>query len=277
VKAVSSVPHDGFGADRDGPENFGVAGGLRRNVGAIGALCGVIALCAVAGLTLYPRLLCHWTGFGCPATTSELQRQGSGACVSGDASTPDAQRAGACRLAQAARLIDETRGARAQAEQETLLAAYKWRQTRECAAAASACGARECYAAYLTEFGDSGENASEARAERERLEPACRALLLPSTADGRYLARSKAACEAKPASVVVEVKNGEIAWRYELGGIVYQWRGLVDASGAIQATVGGSPLYAASGRFTDAERVATMTYPQCPGGVSMRILNKIPD
>jgi hypothetical protein len=280
---VSSIPHDAFGANHKNPETFSQrwAAFLRRNVGAIGFALGLLALSLVAGFALSPGLLCRWTGYDCAAATSEPQSQPGDACDIGRGKglteINARERAGACRLALAARTIDETRGAHAQAEQENLLAAYKWRQAKECAAAAPACGARDCYAAYLSEFGDSGGHASDARAEQGRLEAACRALLLPSAADGRYLARSQAACGAKPASVVVEIKDGEIAWRYELAGIVYQWRGLVDAAGAIQATVGGAALYSGSGRFTDAERVATMTYPQCPSGISMRILNKIPD
>ncbi len=96
-------------------------------------------------------------------------------------------------------------------------------------------------------------------------------------ADGHYLARSQAACGAKPASVMLDIKNREVAWRYEYRGIVYQWRGEVDAEGAIRASVGDSEVYKASGRFADSGREVTMIYPDCPDGIAMRIVNKIPD
>ncbi len=96
-------------------------------------------------------------------------------------------------------------------------------------------------------------------------------------ADGHYLGRSQAACGARPASVMLDIKNREVAWRYEYRGIVYQWRGEVDAEGAIRASVGDSEVYKASGRFADSGREVTMIYPDCPDGIAMRIVNKIPD
>jgi hypothetical protein len=102
-------------------------------------------------------------------------------------------------------------------------------------------------------------------------------LAAPDAADGHYLARSQAACGAKPTSVIVDVRSAEIAWRYEFDGIVYQWRGEIDADGAVRASVGGSDVFRASGRFTDAGREATMIYPDCPEGIAIRIVNKIPD
>jgi hypothetical protein len=96
-------------------------------------------------------------------------------------------------------------------------------------------------------------------------------------AGGHYLARSQAACGAKPASVMVDIKNREVAWRFEYRGIVYQWRGEVDAESAIRASVGDSDVYKASGRFADSGREVTMIYPDCPDGIAMRIVNKIPD
>jgi hypothetical protein len=96
-------------------------------------------------------------------------------------------------------------------------------------------------------------------------------------ADGHYLGRSLAACGAKPASVIVDIKSREVAWRYEYRGIVYQWRGEVDAECAIRASVGDSDVYRASGRFADCGREVTMIYPDCPDGIAMRIVNKIPD
>lgn len=96
-------------------------------------------------------------------------------------------------------------------------------------------------------------------------------------ADGHYLGRSQAACGAKPASVMVDIKSREVAWRYEYRGIVYQWRGEIDADGAVRASVGDSDVYKASGRFADSGREVTMIYPDCPDGIAMRIVNKIPD
>ncbi len=123
----------------------------------------------------------------------------------------------------------------------------------------------------------------EARERASASEPAQasrRAVEAPvplAQADGHYLGRSRAACGAKPASVMVDIKNREVAWRYEYRAIVYQWRGEVDAEGAIRASVGDSDVYKASGRFADSEREVTMIYPDCPDGIAMRIVNKIPD
>ena len=49
------------------------------------------------------------------------------------------------------------------------------------------------------------------------------------------------------------------------------------ADGAIRASVGNSDVYKASGRFADSGREVTMIYPDCPDGIAMRIVNKIPD
>ena len=46
----------------------------------------------------------------------------------------------------------------------------------------------------------------------------------------------------------VDIKNRGVAWRYEYRGMVYQWRGELDADGAVRASVGDSDVYKASGR-----------------------------
>jgi hypothetical protein len=124
--------------------------------------------------------------------------------------------------------------------------------------------------------GESANVRKPAPATRQNIE-APAPLVRGEQADGHYLARSQAACGEKPTSVIVDIKSAAIAWRYEYGGIVYQWRGEIDADGAIRASVGGSDAFKASGRFTDAGREATMIYPDCPDGIAMRIVNKIPD
>ena len=125
------------------------------------------------------------------------------------------------------------------------------------------------------------ENAARERASAdEPAQPPRHAVEAPvplAPTNGHYLGRSQAACGAKPASVMLDIKNREVAWRYEYRGIVYQWRGEVDADGAIRASVGDSDVYKASGRFADSGREVTMIYPDCPDGIAMRIVNKIPD
>ena len=134
----------------------------------------------------------------------------------------------------------------------------------------------------LPSNGHLKENAARERASAD--EPAQaprRAAEAPvplAPTNGHYLGRSQAACGAQPASVMLDIKNREVAWRYEYRGIVYQWRGEVDADGAIRASVGDADVYKAFGRFADSGREVTIQlYPDCPDGIAMRIVNKIPD
>ena len=284
---MSSIPHESMPEDR--PRVPGMGGGaafLHRHLATIGLLLGLVVLCVIAALAMSSELMCRWTGRDCIASPKTLSKPVGDVCdATNDKRLTEGEareRAEACALAQASfaqttREIGGAPDAATQAEKDSLLAAYKWGEVRKCAAAASACGARDCYGAYISEFGGSSPHAAQAREEQARLAGACRALLAPAAVDGHYLARSQAACGAKPASAMVQIKSGEIAWRYEYGGIVYQWRGTVDAAGAVRASVGDSDVFKAAGRFTESEREATMTYPDCPGGIAMRIVNKIPD
>ena len=151
----------------------------------------------------------------------------------------------------------------------------------DCAASPKAISRPVAAPSEAANYGHSKEG--EAREPASAGEPAQaprRAVEAPAPlaqADGHYLRRSLAACGAKPASVIVDIKSREVAWRYEYRGIVYQWRGEVDAEGAIRASVGNSDVYRASGRFADCGREVTMIYPDCPDGIAMRIVNKIPD
>jgi len=279
---VSSIPHESMPADRPRVQGLGrEAASLRRHLATVGLLLGLVVLSIVAALAMSSELTCRWTGYDCAVSPKAVYKPVGDVCdATNDKRLSEAEareRADACMLAQSTSQITEVSDAGAPAEKKNLLAAYKWGEARKCAAAASACGARDCYGAYVAEFGGSSPHAAQAREEQARFAKACRAALAPGALDGHYLARSQAACGAKPASAMVQIKSGEIAWRYEYGGIVYQWRGTVDAAGAVRASVGDSDVFKAAGRFTESEREATMIYPDCPGGISMRIVNKIPD
>jgi hypothetical protein len=115
----------------------------------------------------------------------------------------------------------------------------------------------------------------EAEADIARAERDCR----PTTpsADGRYLARTRAACGAQPYSVTVEIEHGQIHWRHEYQGADYPWDGTIDASGTIQGLVRGSSDLRATGHFNDDEREVKMVYPQCAPGITMEIVNKMPN
>ncbi len=222
-------------------------------------------------------------GLTCPSAALEVGRSSveeQPACeLPQDISPSDgeamARARGACRLAQAARSVDLAQDDRTRAERERLLESYRWRQVQECVVGASDCGARSCYSGYLAEFGSSGAHKTEAQASRERAEQKCRANALSATADGRYLARSRGGCGAKPDSVTVEINHGAISWRHEFQGISFNWSGTIDSGGVIEAAVGNSSAYSAAGRYSETDRGVAMKYPRCEGGISMQIINKI--
>jgi hypothetical protein len=285
---VSSIPHDGMRSEGDGSGGPGRGFDfLRRHSVAIGLIFGLLALGMVAAFALSATLLCRFTGYDCAATpgarvnpvAAKPSKNAVGdACAANPGGTDAQQRGGACRLARAAITVPEA-GADAPPteDQGALRAGFKWKAARECAAAATPCGARTCYEDFLSDVGDKGQHGVEARRELARVAETCKSTLASSALDGRYLGRSQAVCGAKPQSVVVEVKDGEISWRYEFRGIVYQWRGEVDAAGAIVASVGGSAAFSARGRLSGSEHEATMALPDCPAGVAMRLVNKIMD
>lgn len=109
----------------------------------------------------------------------------------------------------------------------------------------------------------------------ERAEQTCSANALSAIADGRYLARSRGACGAKPDSVTVEIQRGAVSWRHDFRGISFNWSGTIDSGGAIEAAVGNSSDYVAVGRYSESDREVAMKYPGCESRISMQIINKI--
>lgn len=242
----------------------------------------IVALLGAAAFTAFPTTGCDSLGFMCPSAAREVDRSSveEPACdLPKDISPNDgeamARARAACRLAQAARSVDRAQDDRTRVERERLLESYRWRRVQECVVGASDCAARSCYSGYLAEYGSSSVYKAEAQALRERAEQKCRANALSATADGRYLARSRGGCGAKPASVTVEIDHGAISWRHELQGILFKWSGTVDAVGAIEAAVGNSPDYSAVGRYSEADREVAMKYPQCETSISMQVISKI--
>lgn len=277
---MSRVDHGPRGAGDGGPDRDGFDP-LSHRYSLVIAIAAVVFFGAAA-FSAFPNTGCDSIGLMCPSVAQEAGRARveEPACEApkdvspGDADATTRTRA-ACRLALAARSVDQAQDDRTRAERDRLLEGYRWRRVQECVVAASECGARNCYSGYLAEFGASGVHKAEAQLLQERAEQKCRANALSTLADGRYLARSRGGCGAKPDSVTVEIQRGAISWRHDFQGISFNWSGTIDSDGVIEAAVGNSSEYRAAGRYNEADREVAMRYPRCESRISMQIINKI--
>jgi hypothetical protein len=140
---------------------------------------------------------------------------------------------------------------------------------RQCAAGASDCIVKNCYAGYLAEYGNSGAFGDRARAEVAGAENRCQpkppdSPSPPAIADGVYNAGAHPGCRAAAQfGIHVTVKAGTVIWEHELRGTRYTWSGTIDGRGNIRASVGNSSSFTASGRYSDSEHDVQMIYPQC--------------
>ena len=237
---------------------------------------------SVPALALLPSVRCRLIGASClvSAPSPDITETEVSTCeLPEDISRNDGEalksvRAG-CRLAEIAHSFDRAQDGGSAVERQRLLDSYKWHEAQECTVGISDCATRSCYANYLAEFSVSGLHTVEAQAMQRQAEEKCSANALSSLADGRYVARSSAACGVKPESVTLEINHGEISWRHEFQGISFQWSGRIDSNGAIDASVGNSSAYSAIGRYNEADRNVRMTYPQCVSSISMQIISKM--
>jgi hypothetical protein len=243
----------------------------------------VLAIAASISAMLSTSLRCKLFSSYCPGAVPALDvAQTEPVCSLSESAPPydrGAQKAAraACRMNELARLFDQAEDDETKANKQNLLESYKWRQAQECAAGASNCAAKNCYASYLAEFGGSSLHEIEARDLLRRAEQKCISPARSSMADGRYLARSSAGCGSKPGSVTVDIHQGRISWRHELQGVQYSWDGTIDSAGAVTAEASSESAFRASGQYTDADRSVTMTFPDCATGITMRIINKMSD
>jgi hypothetical protein len=83
----------------------------------------------------------------------------------------------------------------------------------------------------------------------------------PTIVDGTYSTHVMAGCGEAFQSVLVKIERGAISFEHLVKGVPYGWRGMIDASGAITATVEGTTGYRAVGSFED--KSIDLTYPQC--------------
>jgi hypothetical protein len=276
--------------------------------GSIGLLLLIVGL---AGLLLLPESRCRWFGWSCPLSTPLTEPPGEAdearkalKCVGNakslgrpcdivptcidpyrrrfptgrsrddfDAIAKDARRD--CDLARQKQTEeDASRQARDEAARQSEQEDAMWRSAQQCAQNAASCVVASCYSGFLDRYRAAGSRRAEAEAAIARAAQGCGS----GRADGRYLARSGSACGAKPdLSINVTIRQGRIAWEHEFQGIAYRWNGAIDAGGAIEASVGNSPSFRATGRYSDEERMILMRYPQCAAGVRMDIVKKLGD
>ncbi|HYA81718.1 MAG TPA: hypothetical protein VED87_12410, partial [Methylocystis sp.] len=167
----------------------------------------------------------------------------------------------------------------------------KWQSARACVNDSSGCAAARCYDDYLAEAPPPRAHAEQALAARARVLQSCSAAAARTAVpiaprvpvgdargrDGRYLARSRGGCGTKPGSVTLTIEGTAIAWRHEFQGQAYEWRGAIDASGRISASVDGAATFQANGRYSGLDREMTMKYPQCETEIPMSIISKLAD
>jgi hypothetical protein len=169
---------------------------------------------------------------------------------------------------EAAKLDNECDVVRKQSDEDSA-----WQSAGRCAASATACAVVQCYDPYRTKYCPAGAHCAAAQIEITRAAQNCRPPPLPpstqAAVEGRYSARSSAACGAKvDYSIVVDVKGGRISWEHEFLGVKYLWEGTIDAYGKVTAKVANFPGYTATGQFDkDATKEIQMKYPHCNSGV----------
>jgi hypothetical protein len=253
-----------------------------RTTFVLGSLAFLAIIASVAAM-LSTSLRCEIFSSYCPGAVPALDfAQTEPDCGLSESAPPhdkEAQKAAraACRMDELARSFDQEEDDETKANRQNLLESYKWRQAQECAAGASNCAAKSCYASYLAEFSGSSLHEIEARDLLRRAEQKCVSHTSSSVTDGRYLARSSAGCGSKPESVAVDIHRGRISWRHELQGVQYSWDGTIDSAGAVTAEAVNESAFSASGQYTEADRSVTMTFPDCASGITMRIINKMSD
>ncbi len=242
---------------------------------AVPIVLGFVTLAIAAAAPSFRCLL----GASCAAITSSSERR-EAACEA--EKVPSTRKIGSgtnaragCQLVSIADSFELANDSQATAIKQQLVESAMWREAQECAAKSSACVAETCYSNYLARLGPSTFHKPAAQALQGAFERKCGAALLPSSADGRYLARSSQACGMTPQSVAIEINHGRISWRHEFGGISFQWSGWVNSSGAIEAYVLNGSGFRAAGQFDDFGRQVTMTYPSCDDSIPMHIINKV--
>lgn len=242
----------------------------------------VLAIVASISAMLSSSLRCKLFGSYCrgPALASDVAQTEPPACGMSESAQPDDREAqkvarAACRMNELARSFDLAEDDETKANRQKLLESYKWRQAQQCAAGASNCAAKSCYASYLAEFSGSSLHEFEARDLLFRAEQECVSNTPMSVTDGRYLARSSAGCGSKPESVAVDIHHGRISWRHELRGVQYSWDGTIDSTGTVTAEASNESAFSAAGQYTEAGRSVTMTFPHCATGITLRIINKM--
>lgn len=143
---------------------------------------------------------------------------------------------------------------------------------RQCAAGASDCIVKNCYAGYLTQYGGQGALRDQARAEVAAADDRClrkpadnpNPPSTPAIADGVYNASAHRGCGAAAQfGIRLTVKGGSVSWEHDFRGIRYNWNGTIDNQGTIRASVGNSNSFTATGHYSDSERNVEMSYPQC--------------
>ncbi len=173
---------------------------------------------------------------------------------------------------------------------------------KQCASRANACVVETCFAQYLGGHAN-GAHAAEARAEIAQARRAClnpppkrapeprppvvNTEPTPGPAplkDGEYLAEARAVSECgvqKQRSLRVFVCSGKISWTHEAPLAPNQpprplkWEGFISGDGALQASVGGSLSYKATGQISDTARNIDMRYPDCVSPVTLTISRQL--
>ncbi|WOJ89869.1 hypothetical protein RZS28_00705 [Methylocapsa polymorpha] len=270
-------------------------------------------LVVLVGLVLSPEYRCRWFGRSCPSvtpmqllSTDEEEARKTRECVSDVTRLGQLCFVSICidsylrqfptghsrdefdAIAEGARVeCDSARQGRIQeeaprrAQDEALQAQPEdsmWQSAQQCARNAATCVVQNCYWDYLDRYRAPGSRRAEAEAAITRAEQSCLNAHAMGVANGRYLARSDNACGTKPSlSINVTIRQGQIAWEHEFRGTAYGWSGTIDSAGVIEASVGSSQSFRATGRYGDEERMILMRYPQCALGVNMDIVKKIGD
>lgn len=230
--------------------------------GGLAARDGGLPAVAFTGAAASSLLL--WAALAGNASSFILAAKAASSCQSDGAG---------CLLSNATRAAQQAADPASQSLARDLVEYARWRSARACAAAAAACASVHCYEAYLATAPASSPHRSEAETLRGRADQSCR--VNANDVDGRYLARSRGGCGAKPDSVTVTISGAMIFWRHEFQGVAYDWKGTIDQSGHINASVGDSSLFAASGQYNRLDREMKMKYPQCESKISMSIISKL--